>query len=332
MKKKKLIVILAAAIAAASLSALDFLFGPPGMLMPCLYLNLILASFCLIASHCRQSFSLPSDALPAAFLVLSILSLVPLRNFSLAGFPAKMVLSPPFIVMLMLSEAAMHDRRRFNSINRLFRNEAVWHNVLDDAKVFYACIICLLLVLHSLSLSLGEAARPLWALLLVLSVLLSVIASLRLLNNRTMYMPAAKEAELRRTVEGSIRTREFVDSVKEKRMKDFYERLMAFFEEKKPYLDENVSLEEVARQMYTNKAFLSKTINIMSGQNFRQFVNYHRVEHAIELFRRDPHLRVEELSMLSGFHTPVTFNMAFRLFKGESPSEWTHRFRMSLKP
>lgn len=108
-----------------------------------------------------------------------------------------------------------------------------------------------------------------------------------------------------------------------------YRRLNVFFEDRKPFLDGNLTIADVAKALYTNKLYVSQAISRCSGKNFCQYVNYHRVKYSVGLFRSDPHLKVSQLAEMSGFHTVASFNMAFKLNLGESPSEWCRRQRYS---
>ena len=105
-------------------------------------------------------------------------------------------------------------------------------------------------------------------------------------------------------------------------------RVRKFFEEERPYLDENITVGEVARRLYTNKVYISRAINDNTGKNFCQYVNHYRIMYSIEIFKENPHLRVSELAEMSGFHTLVSYNMAFRLVMNESPGEWCRRTRL----
>lgn len=108
-----------------------------------------------------------------------------------------------------------------------------------------------------------------------------------------------------------------------------YERLSTLFREKKPYLDGDLTIGDVAKELYTNKLYISKSINLYTGKNFCQYVNFHRVNYSMELFRTNPHLKVGQLAEMSGFHSVASYNMAFRLFMNESPGEWCRRNRFT---
>lgn len=106
------------------------------------------------------------------------------------------------------------------------------------------------------------------------------------------------------------------------RMQDLYQRILVYMEEKKPYLDEDLQMDKLAAAVYTNKTYLSRTINVMSGRNFCQFVNYYRIMYAVQIMERDRRVKVSELAMLVGFHTVVSFNMAFKLYMNTTPTEY----------
>lgn len=108
---------------------------------------------------------------------------------------------------------------------------------------------------------------------------------------------------------------------------NLYDKCCKYMVERRPFLVENYSLPDLARALYVNKAYLSKTINRCSGKNFRQYVNYYRVIYAVDLFRKNMSLRVSELSNLSGFHTETSFLDSFKAVMGEPPSHWCARER-----
>ena len=112
--------------------------------------------------------------------------------------------------------------------------------------------------------------------------------------------------------------------------KDLYDRIKTYFETEKPYLNGELTINDMVKVLYSNKLYVSRAISQFTGRNFCQFVNYYRVMHSIECFRNNPDLKVHELGSMSGFNTIVSFNMAFRLFMGENPSDWCRRERSRI--
>ena len=106
-----------------------------------------------------------------------------------------------------------------------------------------------------------------------------------------------------------------------------YERCCRYMTEHRPFLVESFTLQDLANAVYTNKAYLSKTINRFSGRNFRQYVNYYRVMYSLDLFRENMSLRVTEMASLSGFHSTTSFNQSFKAVMGGTPSYWCARIR-----
>lgn len=101
-----------------------------------------------------------------------------------------------------------------------------------------------------------------------------------------------------------------------------YDRCCQYMMERRPFLVETYKLQDLARSLFTNKMYLSQTINRFSGKNFRQYVNYYRVMYAMELFRGNMSLRVNELSGLCGFHSESSFVRSFKQVTGAIPSHW----------
>lgn len=114
-------------------------------------------------------------------------------------------------------------------------------------------------------------------------------------------------------------------------IKHVYVRMEDYFSRSKPYLDGSISIESVARHLYTNKVYVSRAVNKYSGLNFCQYVNRYRIYHAMELYRRNPALRMTELAQMSGFNSVASFNISFRAFMNESPGSWSRRFRLKLQ-
>lgn len=110
-----------------------------------------------------------------------------------------------------------------------------------------------------------------------------------------------------------------------------YDRCCKYMMERRPFLVDRYSLQDLANALFTNRAYLSKTINKFSGRNFCSYVNYYRVMYSVELFRNNMSMKVTDMAELSGFHSATAFYQAFRSVMGEPPSHWCSRVRKSAR-
>jgi len=105
--------------------------------------------------------------------------------------------------------------------------------------------------------------------------------------------------------------------------------LLTYMENERPYLDPDLSLNDLARRLKTNTSILSPVINAGTGKNFNDFVNQYRVD-AFKQQALDPangHLSLLGIALDCGFNSKATFNRAFRKLTGQSPREFVESIR-----
>ena len=102
------------------------------------------------------------------------------------------------------------------------------------------------------------------------------------------------------------------------------EKIERCFTEKKPYLDPELTLKQLAAQLGTNSSVLSKAINSSFGKNFNEFINSYRIEEVKKQLKANVHEQQTLLSiaMDCGFNSKPTFNRAFKKLLGQSPREY----------
>ena len=223
------------------------------------------------------------------------------------------------------------SRVRHTQLQPLFKNVAVWYNIESHARFIYS--LALYLLVASMA---GVGVLP-WLkwVLLPLAGALYVVLLLRVHTGRTCFLRPSREQEIKDLIRGNLRTAPLQAGPKTDdltRMTRLYERVVSLMEQKLPFLDEEFSLDDLAGAVYTNRGYLSRTINVLSGRNFSQFVNYFRVRYGVELIRKDPRLRLVNVAQMSGFHSSPSFNAAFKVNMGETPSAFLERLRSEKYP
>ena len=83
---------------------------------------------------------------------------------------------------------------------------------------------------------------------------------------------------------------------------ELYVSLMRLMTQQRLYLDKGCSRTGVARELMTNRTYVSRALNAR-GMNFARFVNSFRAEHAIGLLARPDLAAVplEDIAEMSGF-------------------------------
>ena len=90
------------------------------------------------------------------------------------------------------------------------------------------------------------------------------------------------------------------------------------------FLDSDLTLESLARQLEMSRHRVSYLLNQGVQRNFYSYINGLRVEHAARLLR-DPDYApwpVLRIALESGFSSKATFNRLFKEYKGKTPNEW----------
>lgn len=98
--------------------------------------------------------------------------------------------------------------------------------------------------------------------------------------------------------------------------------LLRYFNTNKPWLNPHLNILDVAKQIGTNRSYVSKVINESLGCNFNFFVNNYRIEEAKKLLIKRPELTIAEVSELSGFGSVNSFIRIFRSIENYTPTEF----------
>ena len=101
-------------------------------------------------------------------------------------------------------------------------------------------------------------------------------------------------------------------------------KLKRYMEENKPYLDEELTVQDLADAISLPVHQLSMILNIHFRQNFYNFVNGYRIEDVKQKLADpayDDH-NILTIAYNSGFNSKSTFNTMFRKFTGKTPREY----------
>jgi AraC-like DNA-binding protein len=108
------------------------------------------------------------------------------------------------------------------------------------------------------------------------------------------------------------------------RLSALKDQLLETMSTQKPFLDSELSLPVLARQLGLSVHELSELVNEGFGENFAQFINRYRIEESKRLLRSEKHghLNMVGIAYEAGFNSKTVFNTAFKRITGMSPSEF----------
>lgn len=95
------------------------------------------------------------------------------------------------------------------------------------------------------------------------------------------------------------------------------------FVEEKQFLNNDVSLSNLAKTWNTNPKFLSQVIKVYEGKNFRDYIRDLRIDYAVKALSSNTQLRrysVKAIAKEMGFNTAESFSKAFHKKTGYYPS------------
>lgn len=219
--------------------------------------------------------------------------------------------------------------RRIGDVKMLMKDSSIWNGLCRDVDaVYHFCtIVYAQMTIVGLFVA-GMHALVLQPAAYILSTLLLAALVWRLFSGRLMVLMRRQEDRVLDSLK--ISQVENASGARPDLYRELYERILDYFDSERPYLNTNLTINDIVKVVFSNKTYISRVISLFTGRNFCQFVNYYRVCYAMERFRDNPNLKINEMAAGSGFNSMVTFNTAFRLFTGENPSDWCRKERHKL--
>ena len=100
------------------------------------------------------------------------------------------------------------------------------------------------------------------------------------------------------------------------------QKLMDVMREKKLYLEEHLTMNDLTEVIHTNKNYLSEVIARSEYKSFYRLVNTMRIEYACEMLKNDSSAKLEQVALASGFTSGSSFSQVFKRIKDMSPKEY----------
>ncbi len=181
--------------------------------------------------------------------------------------------------------------------------------------VYILFVVALVSLIHQFSLAYFDKAISLILSILIFSLGYKGILQKNIFSNRL--------------VDEDIIDKKEIQSIVSPKNKKLAEKLLYFMDESKPYLNPELTLGDLARELNVGRNTLSQAINSSIGENFYNFVNKYRVEEVKRYLsdKKNRSFTILSLAYEAGFNSKSSFNNIFKKFTGLSPTEYLNSLK-----
>ena len=111
-------------------------------------------------------------------------------------------------------------------------------------------------------------------------------------------------------------------------------RKLGSFEEKEKFLEPNLTVSILSKELKTNSKYLSKIINSYKNKSFSNYVNDLRIDFVVEKLKLDSKFRKYTIKAIAneiGFNTTEAFSKSFHKRTGIYPSFFLKQLEKKVK-
>lgn len=115
-------------------------------------------------------------------------------------------------------------------------------------------------------------------------------------------------------------TAEGTQEKREEKVNPFVKQFLAVIE--KRYMESDISVEDIAKDMYLSKSTLTRRTNTIIGKTPLELLNEYRLNEALRLLKEaDSETQISDIAYNVGFSDPAYFSRRFREYFGYKPSQ-----------
>jgi AraC-like DNA-binding protein len=152
----------------------------------------------------------------------------------------------------------------------------------------------------------------------------TIVFSFYIINQPVIFGQEVKIMNVEERKEGEKYTR---SGLKEDQAEEYLATLITYMEEKKPYLDRNLSIQDLSDSTNISRHYITQVLNERHKKNFYTFINEYRIKEVIAKFNdpKNNNFTILAIAYDSGFNSKTTFNSIFKSQTGMTPSEFREK-------
>ena len=141
---------------------------------------------------------------------------------------------------------------------------------------------------------------------------------------KTTWQTGVFPSELKSELKTDEKSKESVLKISDDLVEEYLKKLLVFMEEKKPYLNEDCTIQCISEQIGISVHHLSNILNQRFDTNFPDFINQYRINEAQKIINSSlsDKMTLEAIGYECGFGSKSSFNKAFKKLTNLTPSEY----------
>jgi AraC-like DNA-binding protein len=191
------------------------------------------------------------------------------------------------------------------------------------STILFFILIIIISILNGLLAQTAFAKYYLVAFNIIILALLIFVIQVMLKSLRQPYFFSVSEQQ-DLSDKGALSSKTNSTATEKSEKEALVRTVLQFMKSNKPYLEPELTLDDLALKLSIRSRALSQAINEILKQNFFDFINHYRIEEAMRLLTnpKDEKITVLEVLYKVGFNSKSSFNTLFKKYTGLTPTEF----------
>ena len=110
-------------------------------------------------------------------------------------------------------------------------------------------------------------------------------------------------------------------------MEELIQKIEAIMNDELLFRNPELTIRDVARELATNRLYVSRAINTTFGYSFTVYLNKKRIEYSIAVMAEHPMMTMENVASESGFVSETAFFRKFKQIMNDSPRSYMKKIK-----
>ena len=110
-------------------------------------------------------------------------------------------------------------------------------------------------------------------------------------------------------------------------MEELIQKIDAVMDDEQLFRNPELTIRDVARELATNRLYVSRAINSTYGMSCTVYLNKKRIDYSIALMKQYPLKSIENVAIESGFLSAKAFHRKFHQVMNDSPLSYMKKIK-----